>query len=138
MELKLEGRHEDVSHIVSSDILVPVSNEMEADVNMESVSPVQSSLQMGEASQQVRTTEADQETHSREGVSHVLLTDIFIPICEDMQDNLSKEWVTTGKRSPHEAERSQVSYLNETELLVLVDTGYLISFPPTLHLQKLT
>lgn len=113
-----------MSHVVLSDILVPVSNEMEADVNMESVSPVQSSLQMGEESQQVRTTEADPETH--EGVSHMLLTDIFIPICEDMQDNLSKEWVTTGKRSPHEAERSPVSYLNEIELLVLVDTGYLI------------
>ncbi|XP_048045001.1 transcription factor TFIIIB component B'' homolog isoform X3 [Megalobrama amblycephala] len=108
VELKLEGGQEDVSHVVLSDILVPVSNEMEANVNMESVSPVQSGLQMGEESQQVRTAEADQETHSHEGVSHMLLTDIFIPICEDMQDNLSKEWVTTGKRSPHEAERSQM------------------------------
>lgn len=124
--MKLEGGHENVSHVVLSDISVPVSNEMEAGVNMESVSTVQSSLQMGEENQQIRTTEPDQETHSHEGVSHMLLTDIFIPICEDMQDNLSKEWVTAGKRSPHEAERSQVSYLNEIELLVLVDTEYLI------------
>lgn len=99
MELKIEGRHEDISHVVLSDILVPVS--------MESGSPVQSSLQMGEESQQVLAAEADQETHSHEGVSHMLLTDIFIPVSEDMPDDLSKEWVA-GKRNPHEAERSQM------------------------------
>lgn len=104
MELKREGGHKDVSHVVLSDILVPVS--------MESGSPVQSSLQMGEESQQVLAAEEDQETHSHEGVSHMLLTDIFIPVNEDMQDDLSKEWMTTGKTSPHEAERSEVSYVN--------------------------
>lgn len=101
MELKREGGHKDVSHVVLSDILVPVS--------MESGSPVQSSLQMGEES---LAAEEDQETHSHEGVSHMLLTDIFIPVNEDMQDDLSKEWMTTGKTSPHEAERSEVSYVN--------------------------
>lgn len=99
MELEIEGRHKDVSHVVLSDIMVPV----------ESGSPVQSSLQIREESQQVLTAEEDQETHSHEGVSHMLLTDIFIPVCEDMQEDLSKEWMTTGKTSPHEAERSQVS-----------------------------
>jgi len=103
-ELKIEGGHKDVSHVVLSDTLVPVS--------MESGSPVQSSLQMGEESQQVLAAEEDQETHLHEGVSHMLLTDIFIPVCEDMQDDLSKEWMKTGKTSPHGAERSQVGYVN--------------------------
>lgn len=115
-----------MTHVVLSDKLVPVSVEMEANVHMESGSPVQSSLLMGEESQQVLAAEADQETHSREGVSHMLLTDIFTPVCEGMQDDLSEECLTTGKKSPHEADKSQVSYLNEVDLLVLVDTGYLI------------
>ncbi|KAK7173497.1 hypothetical protein R3I93_003346 [Phoxinus phoxinus] len=100
VELKIEGGHKDVSHVVLSDILVPVY--------MESGSPVQSSLQMGEESQQVLAAEEDQETRSHEGVSHMLLTDIFIPVCEDMREDLSKEWMTTGKTSPHEAKRSQM------------------------------
>ncbi|XP_067294392.1 transcription factor TFIIIB component B'' homolog isoform X2 [Pseudorasbora parva] len=97
VELKIEVGHEDVSHVVLSDILVPVS--------MESGSPVQSSLPMREESQQALTAEADQKTHSHEGVSHMLLTDIFIPVCEDMPDDLSKQWVA-GKTSPHEEEGS--------------------------------
>ncbi|XP_077087626.1 uncharacterized protein bdp1 isoform X3 [Siphateles boraxobius] len=100
VELKIKGEHKDMLHVVLSDILVLVSTE--------SGSPVQSSLQMGEVSQQVLDAEEDQETHSHEGVSHMLLTDIFIPVCEDMQDDLSKEWMTIGTTSPHEAERSQI------------------------------
>ncbi|KAG1937241.1 transcription factor TFIIIB component B'' [Pimephales promelas] len=108
-ELKIEGGHKDVSHVVLSDTLVPVS--------MESGSPVQSSLQMGEESQQVLAAEEDQETHLHEGVSHMLLTDIFIPVCEDMQDDLSKQWMKTGKTSPHEAERSQMRDPDSADLL---------------------
>ncbi len=109
MELKKEGRHEDASQVVLPDILVPVSAEMEDGDYMVSGSSVQSSLQMGEESQQVVTSEADQEMSSHEGVSHMLLTDMLIPVFEKMEDNLSKEWITAGKKSPHEEGRSWVS-----------------------------
>ncbi len=109
VELKIEGRHEDLSNVVLPEILVPVSAEMEDGDHMASGSSVQSSLQMGEESQQVVAAEADQEMHSHEGVSHMLLTDMLIPICEKMEDNLSKEWTTAGEKSPHEEGRSQVS-----------------------------
>ncbi len=109
MELKKESRHEDASHVVLPDILVPVSAEMEDGDHMVSGSSVQSSLQMGEESQQVVTSEADQEMSLHEGVSHMLLTDMLIPVFEKMEDNLSKEWITAGKKSPHEEGRSWVS-----------------------------
>ncbi|KAI2664467.1 hypothetical protein H4Q32_002684 [Labeo rohita] len=114
VDLKIEGRHEDASHMVLSDILVPVSTGMEDD-HMASGSSVQSSVQMGEESQQAVTAQADQETHSHEGVSHMLLTDMLIPVSEETEDDLSKERTTTGEGSSHEAEKSQVSYLNEKE-----------------------
>lgn len=109
MELKIEGRHEDLSHVVLPEILVLDSAEMEDGDHMASGSSVQSSLQMGEENQQVVAAEADQEMHSHEGVSHMLLTDMLIPVCEKMEDNLSKEWTTAGEKSPHEEGRSQVS-----------------------------
>ncbi|KAF4113014.1 transcription factor TFIIIB component B'' homolog isoform X2 [Onychostoma macrolepis] len=108
VELKIEGRHEDVSHVVLPDILVPVSAEMEDGDHMASGSSVQSSLQIGEESQQVVAAEANQEMHSHDGVSHMLLTDMLIPVCEKMEDDLSKEWTTAGEKSPHEEGRSQV------------------------------
>lgn len=126
-ELKIEDGHEDAAHVVVSDISVPVSAEMEDGDHMASGSSIQSSLHMGAVA-----TEADQEKHSHEGVSHILLTDILIPVCEDMKDDLSKERTTTGKRSPLVAERSQVSYLNgilgkeyyQIILMALVNIGY--------------
>uniref|UniRef100_A0A9J7YUG2 Myb-like domain-containing protein n=1 Tax=Cyprinus carpio carpio TaxID=630221 RepID=A0A9J7YUG2_CYPCA len=108
VELKTEGRHEDASHVVLPDILVPVSAEMENGDHMASGSSVQSSLQMGEESQQVVAAEADQEVLSHEGVSHMLLTDMLIPVCEKMEDDLNKERTTAGEKSPHEEGRSQV------------------------------
>uniref|UniRef100_A0A9J8B9S8 Myb-like domain-containing protein n=1 Tax=Cyprinus carpio carpio TaxID=630221 RepID=A0A9J8B9S8_CYPCA len=102
-ELKIEDGHEDAAHVVVSDISVPVSAEMEDGDHMASGSSIQSSLHMGAVA-----TEEDQEKHSHEGVSHILLTDILLPVCEDMKDDLSKERTTTGKRSPLVAERSQV------------------------------
>lgn len=112
MELKIEGRHEDVSHVVLPNILVPVSAEMEDGDHMTSGSFVQSSLRIGEESRQVVAAKADQEMHSHEGVSHMLPTDMLIPVCEKKEDDLSKEWTTAGEKSPLEEGRSQVSYLN--------------------------
>lgn len=109
VELEIEGRHEDLSHVVLPEILVPDSAEMEDGDHMASGSSVQSSLQMGEESQQVVAAEADQEMHSHEGVSHMLLPDMLIPVCEKTEDNLSKEWTTAGEKSPHEEGRSRVS-----------------------------
>ncbi|KAL1274816.1 hypothetical protein QQF64_027630 [Cirrhinus molitorella] len=96
VQMKTEGRHEDASHVVFSDILVPVSTETEDGDHTASGSSVQSSL-----------LQADQETHSHEGVSHMLLTDMLIPVSEEMEDDLRKKWITTGERSPYEAGRSQ-------------------------------
>ncbi|XP_016305020.1 transcription factor TFIIIB component B'' homolog [Sinocyclocheilus anshuiensis] len=107
VELKIEDGHEDAAHVLS-DILMPVSAELGDGDHMASGSSIQSSLHMREESQQAVAAEADQETHSHKGVSHMLLTDILIPVCEEMADDLSKEWTTTGKRSPLEAKRSQV------------------------------
>ncbi|XP_052413806.1 transcription factor TFIIIB component B'' homolog isoform X5 [Carassius gibelio] len=101
VELKIEGRHEDVSHVVLPDILVPVSAEMENGDHMASASPEQSSLQLGEESQQTVTAEADQEVHSH-------LTDMLIPACEKTEDDLSKERTTAGQKSPHEEGRPLV------------------------------
>ncbi|XP_026067124.1 uncharacterized protein LOC113049195 isoform X4 [Carassius auratus] len=103
VDLKIEGRHEDVSHVVLPDILVPVSAEMENGDHMASASPEQSSLQLGEESQQTVTAEADQEV-----VSHMLLTDMLIPACEKTEDDLSKERTTAGQKSSHEEGRPPV------------------------------
>ncbi|XP_059403153.1 transcription factor TFIIIB component B'' homolog [Carassius carassius] len=102
-ELKIEDGLEDAAHVVLCDILVPDSAEMEDGDYTASGSSVQSSLHTGEESQQAVAAAADQE-----GVSHMLLTDILIPVCEEMEDDLSKKRTTTGKRSSLEAERSQV------------------------------
>ncbi|XP_052448202.1 transcription factor TFIIIB component B'' homolog isoform X2 [Carassius gibelio] len=101
-ELKIEDGLEDAADVVLCDILVPVSAEMEDGDHTASGSSVQS-LQTGEESQQAIAAAADQEA-----VSHMVLTDILIPVCEEMEDDLSKKRTITGKRSPLEAERSQV------------------------------
>ncbi|XP_059405258.1 transcription factor TFIIIB component B'' homolog [Carassius carassius] len=108
VELKIEGRHEDVSHVVLPDILVPVSAEMENGDHMANASSEQRSLQLGEESQQTVAAEADQEVHSHEVVSHMLLTDMLIPVCEKTEDDLSKERTTAGQKSPHEEGRPPV------------------------------
>ncbi|XP_043096757.1 transcription factor TFIIIB component B'' homolog isoform X2 [Puntigrus tetrazona] len=104
----VEPKIEDASHVVLPEISVPVSAEKENSDHMARGSSVQSSLQMGEENQQVVTAEADQEMHSHEGVSHMLLTDMLIPVCEKMEEDLNKERTTARGKSPHGKDRSQV------------------------------
>ncbi|XP_051525573.1 transcription factor TFIIIB component B'' homolog [Myxocyprinus asiaticus] len=116
VEEKSEDWHKDVPHTVLPDIIVPVSEEMEDEVHKESGISLQSGFQSSEdpyicavESQQSLIAEADEEIDDEhEGVSHMVLTDIFIPVSEESGDDLTKEWTTTGKGSPHKAERSQL------------------------------
>ncbi len=71
--------------MVLPDILVPVSAEMEDGDHMVSGSSVQSVSKWVKRASRLSLQEADQEMSLHEGVSHMLLTDMLIPVFEKME-----------------------------------------------------
>ncbi|XP_073695630.1 uncharacterized protein bdp1 [Garra rufa] len=80
VELKVEGGHKDASHVVLSNILVPVSTETEDGDYMASGSSVQSSLQIDEEPAELKI----EDRH--EDASHVVLSDISVPVSIETED----------------------------------------------------
>nr|XP_055056058.1 transcription factor TFIIIB component B'' homolog isoform X5 [Misgurnus anguillicaudatus] len=67
--------------------------------------------------QQSLTKEEDQEVEEHEAVSHMMLDDIFVPVSEGVEDDLTQEIMTVREESSHEAKRSQVKeHLTVSEL----------------------
>ncbi|XP_021332287.1 uncharacterized protein bdp1 isoform X3 [Danio rerio] len=106
VEMKKEGGSLDVTHIVLSDIFVPVSNETQDDVNMERGCSVQSVNQMGE-----------EERRSYERVCHVVLTDILRSprlterpqLREEAQSSHAESSVSPKRNRPAQGKGTQCS-----------------------------
>ncbi|XP_051955209.1 transcription factor TFIIIB component B'' homolog [Xyrauchen texanus] len=129
VEKKSEDWHKDVPHTVLPDIFVPVSED---EVHKESGIPLQCSFQSSEdpyicAVESQQTLIAEEDEEMGEGVSHKVLTDIFIPVSEEIGDDLTKEWTTTGRRSPHKAERSQLKKHPDISNLLCAESSNLSS-----------
>lgn len=112
---KTEGDPENVSHVVLSDMFGAVSEENKVEVHINSESSLMHLHQSCEDScatekEQNLNTDAEQEVEEHKAVSHMVLADIFIPVSEEVEDDLSKEKMTMRERSPCEEESSKVGF----------------------------